>query len=65
MNYKIEGAIKKNRKNFIIFAILWLFIAIVLVVPISYSWHMATISGKLNINEFINTIMSSFTQTMR
>ncbi len=61
MNYKIEGAIKKNRKNFIIFAILWLFIAIVFVAPISYSWHMANISGKLNLNEFINTLVPSFT----
>ena len=61
MNYKIEGAIKRNRKNFIIFAILWLFIAIVFVAPISYSWHMANITGKLNINDFINTIMPSFT----
>ena len=61
MNYKIEGAIKKNRKNFIIFAILWIFIAIVFVAPISYSWHMSNITGKLNINDFINTIMPSFT----
>lgn len=61
MNYKIEGAIKKNRTNFIIFAILWFFIAIVFVAPISYSWHMANITGKLNINDFINTIMPSFT----
>ena len=61
MNYKIEGAIKKNRTNFIIFAILWLFITIVFVAPISYSWHMANITGKLNLNEFINTIMPSVT----
>lgn len=61
MNYKIEGAIKRNRKNFIIFAILWLFIAIVFVAPISYSWHMANITGKLNLNEFINTIVQSVT----
>ncbi len=61
MNYKIEGAIKKNRKNFIIFIILWLFIAIVFVAPISYSWHLANITGKLNINEFINTLMTSIT----
>lgn len=61
MHYKIEGAIKKNRTNFIIFAILWLFIAIVFVAPISYSWHMANITEKLNLNEFINTMMSSMT----
>ena len=53
MNYKIEGAIKRNRKNFIIFAILWLFIAIVFVAPVTYSWHMANISGKLDLTVFI------------
>lgn len=61
MNYKVEGAIKKNRKNFIIFAILWLFIAIVFVAPISYSWHMANITGKLDLTAFVNTLMPSFT----
>ena len=61
MNYKIEGAIKKNRTNFIIFAILWLFIAIVFVAPISYSWHIANITGKFNLNEFIKIIMPSIT----
>ena len=35
MNYKVEGAIRKNKKYFIIFAILWLFIAIVLIVPVT------------------------------
>ena len=59
MNYKIEWAIKKNRKNFIIFAILWLFIAIVFVAPVSYSWHMANISGKLDLTEFINIVTQS------
>ena len=44
MNYKLEGALRRNRKNFIIFAILWVFIAVVLVSPIAYSYHMATVS---------------------
>lgn len=61
MNYKIEGAIKRNKKNFIIFAILWIFIAIVFVMPISYSWHMANVTGKINFTVFFNTLMPSFT----
>ena len=36
MNYKLEGAIKKNRGKFIIIAILWLILTIVFVVPITY-----------------------------
>ncbi len=59
MNYKIEGAIRKNRKNFIIFAILWIFIAIVFVSPFAYSSHMAKIDGKLNIEVFIETFGES------
>ena len=59
MNYKIEGAIRRNRKNFIIFAILWIFLAIVFVSPYAYSYHMAGIEGKMNLEIFINTFGSS------
>ena len=41
MNYKIEGAIRRNRKNFIIFAILWIVIAIVFVAPFALALHSA------------------------
>ncbi len=59
MNYKIEGAIKRNRKNFIIFAILWIFIAIVFVSPFVYSSHMAKLEGNLNLEIFIQTFGES------
>ncbi len=52
MNYKLEGAIRKNRKNFIIFAILWIFIAIVFVSPFAYSSHMAGLNGKMDLQVF-------------
>lgn len=61
MNYKIEGAIKRNRKNFIIFAILWLFIAIVFVAPFAYSSHMAGLEGKMNLEVFFETFGPSIT----
>lgn len=61
MNYKIEGAIRRNRKNFIIFAILWLFIAIVFVAPFAYSSHMAGTDGKMNLEVFIETFGPSIT----
>ena len=62
MNYKIEGAIKKNRKNFIIFIILWIFIAIVLVSPIAYSFFKANGAGTTNgIQVFLETFVSSIT----
>ncbi len=65
MNYKIEGAIRRNRKNFIIFAILWIFIAIVFVAPLSYSWHMANIKGTLDLNVFIEKFGQSITNPLK
>ena len=61
MNYKIEGAIRRNKKNFIIFAILWIFIAIVFVSPFAYSSHMAGIEGKMNLEVFAQTFGNSIT----
>ena len=59
MNYKIEGAIRRNRKNFIIFAILWIFIAIVFVSPFSYSSHVAGESGTFDMTLFVETFTKS------
>ena len=61
MNYKVEGAIKRNRKNFIIFAILWIFIAIVFVSPIAYSYHMSIANGTFDLQIFIETLIKSIT----
>ena len=61
MHYKIEGAIKRNRTNFIIFAILWVFIVIVLVSPFSYSQHMAGVNGEFDLQIFIETFGKSIT----
>ena len=59
MNYKIEGAIRRNKKNFIIFAILWVFIAIVFVSPFAYSSYMAGLEGKMNLEIFFETFAKS------
>ncbi len=64
MHYKIEGAIRRNRKNFIIFAILWIFIAIVFVSPFAYSSHMAGINGKMDLMVFFETFGSSITHPL-
>ena len=49
MNYKIEGALKRNRKNFIIFGVLWLLIAVVLVSAWAHSTYIANANGNFNI----------------
>ena len=59
MNYKVEGAIRRNRKNFIIFAILWIFIAIVFVSPFCYSFNLASQSGSFEVTLFVETFASS------
>ena len=64
MNYKIEGAIRKNRKNFIIFGVLWIFIAIVLVSPIAYSSNMAKVDGVFDLEVFIETFMTSISSPL-
>ena len=61
MHYKIQGAIKKNRKNFIVYAILWIVIAIVFVVPFSYSSHMAGLNGRMELPVFFSTFGESIT----
>ena len=59
MNYKIEGAIRRNRKNFIIFGILWIIIAIVFVGSYAYSAHVAGISGEFRLETFITTVVAT------
>ena len=61
MNYKVEGALRRNKKYFIIFAILWLFIAIVLIVPITLGYNTAiTQSGTEGISIFVEGIQNPF-----
>ena len=46
MNYKVEGALRRNKKYFILFGILWLFIAIVLIVPIVTAYNIPAPEGS-------------------
>ena len=62
MNYKIEGAIRRNKGNLIIFLILWLLIAICFVVPISYAWHASAQVGARDMGIFIQEFSASFMQ---
>ena len=62
MNYKIEGTIRRNRGNLIVFAILWLFIAIFIVAPISHAWHVAMQGETKDMGLFIQEFSSSLGQ---
>lgn len=61
MNYKVEGAIRRNKKYFILFGILWLFIAIVLIVPITVAYNTALQQdGVVAITSFVETMKNPF-----
>ena len=60
MNYKIEGTIKKNKSKFIMFFVLWLFMTIVLVVPVAYAQNRATVDGVLNFGNCITELISAY-----
>ena len=61
MNYKIEGALKKNRKNFIICAILWVVLTIVFVSPLSYSIFQASQGGTFDMTVLFKGIVENVT----
>ena len=53
MNYKMQEALKRNKKNFIIFAILWLIIAVVFVSPMAYSSLISVTNEAFDFGLFI------------
>ena len=62
MNYKIEGSIRRNKKYFVIFGILWLFIAIVLIVPLTLGIHTTGVTSDLGtgIAKFVEIMKNPF-----
>lgn len=60
MNYKIEGTIRRNKKRFILFAVLWLFMAIVLVAPIAHAQNKATVDGVFNFGDCVTETFSAY-----
>jgi len=61
LNYKIQGAIRRNRKYFILFAILWLFIAIVLISPIAHGWYKAQSAETFDFGVVLTETISGIT----
>ncbi len=60
MHYKIEGTIRRNKNRFIIFFILWLFMAIVLIAPIAYAQNRATVDGVFDFGKCVTELASSY-----
>ena len=54
---KIARTFRKNKKNFIIYAILWLIAVIVFVMPISVAMVEATVEGEFDLGECMSLSM--------
>lgn len=61
MNYKIEKAIKKSKKYWTAFSILWLALTIVFVLPLAVTIVESTVNGKFILDEFILHISGNIT----
>ena len=59
MNYKVSGAVKKNKKYFVIFLIIWIFIVIGLVMPFAHAGFSAKVDGKINLDNFVTNFVVS------
>ena len=62
MGYKIQGAINKSKKYYIIYTILWLFCVIVFIMPAGVGMAEGNINGTFDFGKFISVTMSHFTQ---
>ena len=61
MHYKIEGTIRRNKGRFIIFAVLWLIMAIGLVAPLGYAEHNASLDGVFDFGQFVTELINAYT----
>lgn len=61
MGYKVEGAMRRNKKNFVIFAVLWVILSIVFVMPIAYGITNASVGGQFDGAKFFNGIYEGIT----
>ena len=62
MGYKVQGAINKSRKYFIIYAILWLFLVIVFIMPAGVGIKDANVTGNFEFGKFIESFIKYLTK---
>ncbi len=61
MNYKIEKTLKKSKNIFIVVAVLWVILSIVLVSPITVSIVESTENGIFDFGQFTEDMFSNIT----
>lgn len=59
MNYKVAGALRRNRTSLIIILILWVVFTLIAVVPFVNSYHVAAANGFPDIGTFSSTFVQS------
>jgi len=64
MGYKIQGAINKTKKYFIIYAILWLFSVIVFVMPVGAGIAEANAGGTFDFGKFLTVTTTYITKPL-
>ena len=64
MNYKIEEALKKSKITIIVSVILWLFLAIVFIVPLTCAQHQMTIIGRFDFTKFLDVFGQAISTPM-
>ena len=62
MGYKVQGAINKSKKYFIIYAILWLFCVIVFVMPAGVAIAEANAGGTFDLGKFLTLTTTYITK---
>lgn len=62
MNYKVEKALKANKKALIAIGVLWIILTIILVSPIAYSIVKATNNGIFNVTNFFEEVFGAITK---
>lgn len=61
MDYKMEKALKKNKKYYIKYIILWVALALFMVLPLTVTIKDATVDGKFDLLYFIENISKNIT----
>ena len=54
MGYKVQGAINKSKKYYIIYAILWLILVIVFIMPVGAGIAEASVGENFEIGKFLS-----------
>ena len=65
MNYKLQSALKKGKKTFIVAGILWLLLAVVFIMPWTCGAYTKVLKGKFDMDSFLTVFMNAATDPVK